>query len=187
MQYFIIFTSSPLLIFISIIVILIKLFKNEDILYCDYRIGYKCKKFKVFKFLTIKSINKNLFLSNKEKNLNLSKFNQFLRNYRIDEIPQIINILKLDMNLIGPRPESLKVFRSYKNKNSKNLYFDHKPGIFSPGSLYLLKNQNNRDYSYKKYFIKKTTIDQNFFNNVRSFLDNFLLVFNCFKYILIKK
>ena len=63
----------------------------------------------------------------------ITRWGKFLRNTKIDELPQLINIVKGDMRFIGPRPEVLKFF----NKNDFNFLMVVKPGISDFSSIIL--------------------------------------------------
>ena len=92
--------ASPIMI---ICVILIKINLGSPILFRQKRIGKDNKEFEMIKFRTMKDIcdkNGNQ-LPDSER---LTKFGQIIRNLSIDELPELINILRGDMSLIGPRP-----------------------------------------------------------------------------------
>jgi exopolysaccharide biosynthesis polyprenyl glycosylphosphotransferase len=95
---------SPLLLFTAI---LVKLTSDGPILYSQVRVGKEGKNFNIYKFRTMKvNAEKASGPVWAAKNDNrLTPIGRFLRRTHIDEIPQLINILKGEMSLIGPRPE----------------------------------------------------------------------------------
>lgn len=95
---------SPLLLLIGIGV---KLSSPGPIFFSQVRMGVNGKVFKMFKFRSMRVATDNLEQkewSNKE-NPRKTKFGNFLRKTSLDELPQLINVLKGDMSLVGPRPE----------------------------------------------------------------------------------
>ena len=109
----ILISISVLLIFFPLIVIillLILIFDGNPLIYRQVRIGYCGKKFKIFKFRTMRN---NLF---KNENLRVTRLGKILRRLSLDEIPQFLNVLKNDMSIVGPRP--LPVINEKKINNS---------------------------------------------------------------------
>ncbi|APY09987.1 sugar transferase [Seonamhaeicola sp. S2-3] len=100
------------------------------LLYTQERIGKNGRPFKIIKFRTmIKNAEQNGVTWAKKKDSRITLFGKFLRNTRLDEMPQFINVLKGDMSLIGPRPE-----RPYFVKElSEMLPFYETRHIIKPG------------------------------------------------------
>ncbi len=122
-------------IFIPVIIILI--FTGEhEVFYLQKRIGYKNKPFRIWKFATMQK--NSSFLGSKEITLRndprVTKFGKILRMTKINELPQIINVFKGDMSIVGPRPLMEVSFNLYPGKVKKYIY-DSKPGITGIGSL----------------------------------------------------
>lgn len=122
---------------IFIIVIIILKFTGEgEIFYLQDRIGLKNKKFKIFKFATMVKDSPNLgtgslTLRNDPRVL---PFGKFLRKSKINEFPQIFNVISGDMSIVGPRPQMEVDFLAY-SKNIRNLIYNLKPGITGIGSI----------------------------------------------------
>ena len=91
---------SPILIFISILCII---FQGFPIIFKQERVGYNYKIFKIYKFRTMSRNNGDLITIRHDRRI--TKIGKILRMTKIDEIPQLLNILKGDMRFIGPRPE----------------------------------------------------------------------------------
>jgi O-antigen biosynthesis protein WbqP len=91
---------SPFLACISFVI------KAEDggpVLFCHDRVGKDGKLFRLYKFRSMPVDTRNLS-SDKAQSLKITKIGEFLRRTNIDELPQLINIIKGDMSLVGPRP-----------------------------------------------------------------------------------
>ena len=115
---------TPLLIVISF---LIKISDRGPVLFKQTRVGRHQKSFNLLKFRSMPLSTPNVS-SSELSNIRLNIFQKFIRRTNIDELPQLINILKGEMSLIGPRPclESQK--RLICLRNEKNI-FSIKPGL----------------------------------------------------------
>jgi len=118
------------LIFLSPLIILIffiGLFDNGSPLFIQSRVGYNLKPFSLIKFRTMpigaRSAGTHLI-----KKIKLSSYGYFLRKSKLDEIPQLINVLLGDMSLVGPRPCLLNQ-RKLISERKKRGVFKVKPGI----------------------------------------------------------
>jgi lipopolysaccharide/colanic/teichoic acid biosynthesis glycosyltransferase len=122
-------------LFIPIILIL-RLTGEGEVFYLQDRIGYKNKSFKIWKFATMLKNSPNigtrdLSLKNDPRIL---PFGKFLRKTKINELPQLLNVLFGDMSIVGPRPLMLAGFNSY-NESIKNKIYNFKPGLTGIGSI----------------------------------------------------
>jgi len=110
-----------------ILIFLIGLFYNGSSLFIQKRVGYNLKSFSLIKFRTMpvgmRSAGTHLI-----KNIKFSSFGYFLRRTKIDEIPQLFNVLIGDMSLVGPRP-CLFNQRKLINERKKRGVFKVRPGI----------------------------------------------------------
>jgi lipopolysaccharide/colanic/teichoic acid biosynthesis glycosyltransferase len=124
---------SPILI---PIVIILKLTGEHDVLYFQKRIGYKNKPFDIYKFATMLKNSPNIgtgeiTLRNDPR---VTSFGKFLRKSKINELPQIINVLMGHMSIVGPRPLMKVSFDLYNDEVKQNIY-NCRPGITGIGSL----------------------------------------------------
>ena len=114
---------SPVLL---IIAAKLKLIDKSQVFFVQLRTGYECKLFKLIKFKTMSdNTNKNGKLL--KDNERITKFGNFLRNSSLDELPELLNILRGEMSLVGPRPllpEYIPFYNSEEIKRHKVL-----PGI----------------------------------------------------------
>lgn len=104
---------SPLIVFLAI---LVKVKLGSPVLFKQNRIGLNEKIFNIYKFRTMssaKDLNGNLLPDDQR----LTKFGKFLRSTSLDELPELLNILKGDMSIVGPRPlvsQYLPFFTDYE-------------------------------------------------------------------------
>ncbi len=123
------FMFSPLFI---IIPILIKLDDRGRIFYAQERIGYRGERFIIYKFRTMieGAEEGDTPVLASENDPRITRVGKFLRRWRIDEIPQLFNVLKGDMSLVGPRPERPKIAKELeKNMPLFRERLKVKPGI----------------------------------------------------------
>lgn len=122
---------SPALLIISI---LIKLTSEGPVLFKQKRVGRYGKEFNILKFRTMvvnaEKLGKQITVGNDSR---ITKIGAFLRKYKLDELPQLINVIKGDMSLIGPRPEVPKYVALYNENQRKVL--DVRPGITDYASI----------------------------------------------------
>jgi lipopolysaccharide/colanic/teichoic acid biosynthesis glycosyltransferase len=90
------------------------------------RIGQFGKKFKIYKLRTIQD-------SGLSEERHISKTGQFLRKYKLDELPQLFNVLKGEMSIVGPRPDLPGYYDLLEGENRKIL--ELKPGLTSSAAL----------------------------------------------------
>ncbi len=126
---------SPLFLVISI---LVRCTSKGKIIYIQERVGMNNKIFKIYKFRSMYENSEGKIPSLvKINDKRITKLGKFLRRFKLDEMPQFINVLKGDMSLIGPRPERkyfVDVFESCVKHY--NIRFLVKPGIVSLSHIY---------------------------------------------------
>lgn len=118
------------------VIIALLLTGEHYVFYFQERIGYKNKTFKIWKFATMLKESPNLAggMHTTKNDPRLLPMGKFLRMSKINELPQIINIIKGDMSFVGPRPLVDKTFCPYPDFVKKNIY-NVKPGLTGIGSV----------------------------------------------------
>lgn len=118
--------AAPILI---IVALLIKFDSKGPVFFCQERVGLNGKFFKVIKFRTMidNAVNIGSGIMTDKDDPRITKVGKLLRKASIDEIPQLINILKGDMSLVGPRPVPVGHFKKYTDYEKKRLAV--RPGI----------------------------------------------------------
>ena len=114
-----------------LIAILIKCESRGPALFKQKRLGKNQKEFTVYKFRTMcdHAFEKG-GLASSEQDSRITKVGKFLRKTSLDEIPQMINIIKGEMAIIGPRPILPFEFEEYKDNARYAHRYDAKPGMF---------------------------------------------------------
>jgi lipopolysaccharide/colanic/teichoic acid biosynthesis glycosyltransferase len=134
---FIATVASILLLPVLIPAIIILRFTGEhEVFYLQKRMGYRNRLFKIWKFATMLKNSPNM--GNGEITLRndprVTKFGKLLRMTKINELPQIVNVFKGDMSIVGPRPLMEVSFKLY-NPEVQSVIYNSKPGITGIGSL----------------------------------------------------
>ena len=114
-----------------LIAILIKLDSKGPVLYLCNRIGKNGKLFKMYKFRTMLEIPAKVGTSvSPQGDVRVTDFGRILRRTKLNELPQLINILKGDMSFVGPRPEAPDLAELYPE--DAKILFSVKPGLVGP-------------------------------------------------------
>jgi len=116
-------TLSPILILLWIIGLL----ENGSPLFKQPRVGYGQKSFLLIKFRSMPKGTKSVATHLLDKSV-ITRYGKFLRRTKLDELPQLLNVLKGDMSIVGPRPCLLKQTTLIKERKKKGV-FKVKPGI----------------------------------------------------------
>jgi len=126
--------------FLILITIIIKADSKGPVFYIQKRVGKGNKDFRLFKFRSMRidsDISGLLTVGNKDPRITSSGY--YLRKYKLDEIPQLYNVLKGEMSFVGPRPEVRKYVELYNEDQMKVL--EVKPGITDLASI-KYRNEN---------------------------------------------
>jgi exopolysaccharide biosynthesis polyprenyl glycosylphosphotransferase len=125
---------SPVLLFIAVRT---WLSSKGNIIYSQQRIGYKGKPFTIYKFRSmVADAEKNGPALSSDHDPRVTKWGRIMRKWRLDELPQLWNIIKGDMSLIGPRPERKEYIDQVMKKTPYYRYLlKAKPGLTSWGMV----------------------------------------------------
>tara|TARA_X000001036_G_scaffold428722_1_gene458901 strand:- start:1094 stop:1762 length:669 start_codon:yes stop_codon:yes gene_type:complete len=147
-------------IFIPIMFIL-KLTGEGEIFYFQDRVGLNNSTIKIYKFATMLKDSEQMGtgIYTAKNDSRILPFGNFLRKTKINELPQIINILNGDISLVGPRPLIRETFELYKNQDQK-IIFSMKPGLTGVGSI-IFRNEeeilNKADIDLEEFYEKNIT------------------------------
>lgn len=148
---------SPLALITAII---IKFESKGPIIFKQIRIGENMQPFKVYKFRSMRMHDPNKFSKyTLDNDIRVTKFGKFMRKTRIDELPQLWNILKGTMSFVGPRPEWDILAKGYEKQiNYYNLRHLIKPGITGWAQVMFPYGENLEDakkkLEYDLYYLK---------------------------------
>ncbi|BBK27862.1 sugar transferase [Staphylococcus arlettae] len=145
----VLFMALPLLI---IVAILIQISMGRPIIFCQLRTGKDAQPFKLYKFRTMtnKYDEHNNLLPDEKR---MTKIGRFIRSTSIDELPQLINVLKGDISIVGPRPLLMDYVALYNDRQKQRLFV--KPGITG---LAQISGRNSlsweRKFKYDVWYVK---------------------------------
>lgn len=188
----ILFSTVGLILFFPIFIIIsicIKIETRGPILYKQDRVGKDGKIFKLYKFrsMFINSDKKGLITVG-NNDVRITKVGKFIRRYKLDELPQLINVLIGTMSIVGPRPEVEKYVFKYTDEQKKVLSV--KPGITDYASI-VYKNENrelseqkNPEQYYIMHIIPKKIELNNIFIQEPTLINYFKIIFLTLKEII---
>jgi lipopolysaccharide/colanic/teichoic acid biosynthesis glycosyltransferase len=176
---------SPLMVFLAV-----KINKNDggSVFYAGERIGKGGKKFKMFKFRTmVANAEKMGGPSTASDDPRLTKIGLFLKKYQLDELPQLINVLKGEMSLVGPRPE-VKMYVDMMTPEEKDVILSVRPGMTDYASLWnfhegeTLKGSKDPEKTYQeKIRPKKLELQKKYVKEHSLFVDIKIILSTVFK------
>ncbi|MDE6007599.1 MAG: sugar transferase [Muribaculaceae bacterium] len=179
---------SPLFL---ILAVWIKLDSKGPVFYRQTRVGKDNKDFRIFKFRSMRpDSDKGRLITVGGHDPRVTKSGFVIRKYKLDEFPQLINVFKGEMSLVGPRPEVRKYVDLYNDEQRKVLSV--KPGITSLASIRyrnendILASSDDPDRCYiEKVMPDKLKIDLEYVENASLGFD-IRLIFKTFKEIITK-
>lgn len=112
----------------------IKLDSKGPVFYRQVRVGYKNRDFRIFKFRSMRQgADKGSLVTIGKRDPRVTNSGHFIRRLKLDELPQLINVLTGDMSLVGPRPE-VRHYVDYWTPEQMHV-LDVRPGITDPASI----------------------------------------------------
>lgn len=154
---------SPLMLLVAIA---IKLDSKGSVLYSQTRTGRYEKEFKVYKFRSMKQDAEKVSgpVMAKEQDSRITRVGKFIRATRLDELPQLFNVLIGDMSIVGPRPERPFFVNKFKQEISEYVYRHNvKPGITGLAQVYGKYNTTAYDkLIYDLMYIQKSDLFTDF-------------------------
>lgn len=160
---------SPLFLIIAIVNMLLA---PGPVFYVQTRIGRNGKEFRMFKFrsMYVDADKRGLLITTSERDPRITPIGFFLRKYKLDELPQLWNVLIGDMSIVGPRPEVKKYVDLYTPEQRQVL--NVRPGITDTASL-IFRNENeilSQQPNPEQYYIEvimpeKIRLNQSFIAN----------------------
>jgi len=128
--------SMPLLVLTAMA---IRLTSNGPIIFRQTRVGLKGRPFTLFKFRTMHLVNSGLQVTASD-DARVTRVGKILRKFKLDELPELWNVLKGDMSFVGPRPE----VERYVDLNNPawQIVLQSRPGITDPVTLKLRNEEN---------------------------------------------
>lgn len=179
-RLFDLFFSIILILILSWLILMIFLISSiifkENGIFIQKRVGKYGKKFNIYKIKSMKNEDE------------INKFGLFIRNYKLDELPQIYNILKGEMSFVGPRPDIEGYYDTLKGENRKIL--ELKPGLTCEASIkyknefqFLLLQDNPKEYNDKIIFPDKVKMNLEYYYSQNLFVD-LRIIYKTIKFIL---
>ncbi|HEX7847525.1 MAG TPA: sugar transferase [Chitinophagaceae bacterium] len=170
---------SPILI---PIIIILKFTGEHEVFYFQKRIGYKNREFNIWKFATMMKDSPNIgtgeiTLRNDPR---VTKVGRFLRKTKINELPQLFNVVFGDMSIVGPRPLMKKSFDLYSDEVKAKIY-NSRPGITGIGSVIfrdeekIISESKDIQATYKKIFEYKGKVEMWYQQHISFYTDTMII------------
>ncbi len=182
---------SPLFLAVSL---LIKLDNPGPVFFRQERIGKNFRPFLIYKFRTMTADARERGpLITVSGDVRITRIGKILRKYKIDELPQLINVFKGEMSLVGPRPEVRKYVEMFRSDYGKLLTVP--PGITDPASINYSAEENvlsqareNWEDEYiKKVLPEKIRLSLQYAGNHNLLIDAGVILYTIFKVLHIRK
>lgn len=167
---------TPLFLLIAV---LIKLDSKGPVIFKQRRNGFNAKQFVIFKFRSMTVQEDGSVVTQARRNdRRVTRVGQFIRRSSLDELPQLFNVLRGDMSLVGPRPHALAHDNEYKVLIAKYAFRHHvKPGITGWAQVNGLRGETGR----LEQMIERVKMDLWYVNHWSFGLDINILIRTCFE------
>ena len=169
---------SPIFIVVAIVLKL----KREDVFFIQERVGQHERPFGMYKFTTMLKGSEKKGSITIASDPRVTRFGRVLRKYKINELPQILNVLKGDMSVVGPRP----LLREHANlypPEARTRIYSFKPGLTGYGSLEFSQEAQLLDGvdNFEKYYAevvmpRKAELELRYVNEWNLLLDVRILI-----------
>ncbi|HHT9147066.1 MAG TPA: sugar transferase [Candidatus Wunengus sp. YC61] len=178
--------SLPVFVVISI---LIKLCSPGPVFFIQQRIGKYFKPFMLYKFrsMVVDAPNRGLAITT-GGDPRITKIGRFIRRTKLDEMPQLINVLKGDMSIVGPRPEVEKYVEMFKDEYKEILQV--KPGITNCETIKFINEEeilgrysNPEDGYIREILPAKIELYKRYLKNKGFFNDTWLILLTVWKIV----
>ena len=143
---------SPVLVVVAIFIVLDS---KGGVFYKQKRIGLNQKEFGLYKFRTMRPDSDSVKITVGDRDPRVTKIGYYLRKYKLDELPQLLNILKGEMSVVGPRPEVKQYVDLYSPEQLRVLSV--KPGL---SDLATLEYVNESEILAKSENPEKTYVEE---------------------------
>ena len=150
--------APVIVIFIFLMFITVKLDDKGPVFYKSKRLGKGKKVFSIIKFRSMKIDapdlrNEDGSTFNSKNDPRITKIGKFIRKTSIDELPQVINVIKGDMSFVGPRPDTVEALNIYEGNQVKKL--DVRPGITGYNQAYYRNSISQKEkFQNDIYYVK---------------------------------
>ncbi len=181
-------------VFIPVIILLL-LTGEHEVFYKQDRVGYKNKIFKILKFATMLKNSPNMGDGDitKRGDSRITAVGKFLRQSKLNELPQVFNILLGDMSFVGPRPLMKVGFDRYSNEMQSKVY-NVIPGLTGIGSivfrdeeLIITQSKLPPQETYKHIILPYKGALEIWYQQHRSFYTDFMIMFLTAWYVIFPK
>ena len=181
--FFSFFGLLILLPFFVLIGLIIVFDSKGGVFYKQIRVGKNSKDFGLYKFRSMRTdADKTGLLTVGKRDSRITNVGYYIRKYKLDELPQLINVFLGDMSLVGPRPEVRKYVDLYNPKQQKVLLV--KPGITDYASLeyfneneLLRKSENPEETYINEIMPAKLSLNQKYIVNEYSIFTDIKIIF----------